>query len=408
MNQATAHAAHVFLQLAVIIGACRLCGYAMKRVGQPQVIGEMVAGVLLGPSLLGAVAPEVFARIFPPGDKAVLFALAQIGLTLYMFVVGLEFQTGLLRRNLRTAAFVSAAGILAPFVLGTVLAMWLLGAGGFFTSAMTPAFAALFMGAAMSITAFPMLARMILERGLTGTVTGVIALSAGSIDDVVAWVLLAAVVGGISGNPMLFAVAIVGGVIYAGVCFKILRPFFNWAHAKFEERTTMGIVVFILAVCAWFTDLIGLYSVFGAFMLGVVLPRGGFSERLASQIGPLTTALFLPVFFTYSGLNTKIGLVNSMFLWLVCAVVVLAAVGGKLLACYAAGRLSGQKHSDSLAVASLMNARGLMELILLNIALQAGAITETLFTIMVIMAIVTTLMAAPCFNYATRSRNNVA
>ena len=380
----------------------------MKRVGQPQVIGEMVAGVLLGPSLLGAFSPGVFAHLFPPGDKPVLFALAQIGLTLYMFVVGLEFQTGLLRRNLRTAAFVSAAGILGPFALGSVLAMWLLGAGGFFTSAMTPAFAALFMGAAMSITAFPMLARLILERGLTGTVTGVIALSAGSIDDVVAWILLAAVVGGISGNPMLFAVAIVGGVIYAGVCLMILRPFFNWAHGKFEERTTMGIVVLVLAVCAWFTDLIGLYSVFGAFMLGLVLPRGGFSERLASQIGPLTTALFLPVFFTYSGLNTKIGLVNSIFLWLVCAVVVLAAVGGKLLACYAAGRLSGQKHSDSLAVASLMNARGLMELILLNIALQAGAITETLFTIMVIMAIVTTLMAAPCFNYATRSRNNVA
>ena len=408
MNQATAHAAHVFLQLAIIIGACRLCGYAMTRVGQPQVIGEMVAGVLLGPSLLGAISPEVFAKVFPATDKPVLFAIAQIGLTLYMFVVGLEFQTGLLRRNLRTAAFVSAAGILAPFALGSVLAIWLLGAGGFFTSAMTPAFAALFMGAAMSITAFPMLARMILERGLTGTVTGVIALSAGSIDDVVAWILLAAVVGGISGNPMLFAVAIVGGVIYVGVCFKILRPFFNWAHAEFEERTTMGIVVLVLAVCAWFTDLIGLYSVFGAFMLGLVLPRGGFSERLASQIGPLTTALFLPVFFTYSGLNTKIGLVNSMFLWLVCAAVVIAAVGGKLLACYTAGRLSGQKHSDSLAVASLMNARGLMELILLNIALQAGAITETLFTIMVIMAIVTTLMAAPCFNYATRSRNNVA
>ena len=408
MNQATAHAAHIFLQLAIIIGACRICGVVMKRFGQPQVIGEMVAGVLLGPSLLGAVRPEIFTDLFPTTDKPVLFAIAQIGLTLYMFVVGLEFRTGLLRANLRLAATVSAAGIVMPFALGSLLAIWLKGAGEFFTPGMTPGFAALFLGAAMSITAFPMLARMILERGLTGTATGVIALSAGSIDDVVAWGLLAAVLGGISGNPMLFIVAIGGGILYVVVCFTILRRFLGCANAKLDEHTAMGLVVLVLAVCAWFTDFIGLYSVFGAFMLGLVVPRNGYSEKLALQISPLTTALLLPVFFTYSGLNTKISLVNSTFLWLVCTAVVIAAIGGKLVACYAAGRLSGQNHSDSLAVASLMNARGLMELILLNIALQAGAITETLFTIMVIMAIVTTLMAAPCFDFATRSKSAVA
>jgi Kef-type K+ transport system membrane component KefB len=408
MNQATAHAAHFFLQLALIIGACRLCGFAMKRIGQPPVVGEMVAGVLLGPSLLGLVSPDFSSWLFPEADKPVLFAIAQLGLTLYMFTVGLEFRTELLRANFRTALTISAAGIAIPFVLGSALALWLVQSGAFFTPSVTPWFAALFMGAAMSITAFPMLARMILERGLTATATGVIALSAGSIDDVVAWILLAAVVGGISGNPTLFAVALSGGAFYFLVCTRILGPLVGWAHSRLEERTMMGLVVLILVVCAWFTDVIGLYSVFGAFIFGLVIPRGELSEKMAFQTGPLTTALLLPAFFTYSGLNTKIALVNSPFLWLVVAVVIVAAIGGKLVACYFAGKASGLNHSDSLAVASLMNARGLMELILLNIALQAGIITQTLFTILVIMAIVTTLMAAPCFNHATKSRSLLA
>lgn len=404
MNQATAHAAHFFLQLAAIIVVCRLCGWAMKRIGQPPVIGEMVAGVLLGPSLLGMLSPGISTWLFPEVDRPVLFAIAQLGLTLYMFTVGMEFRTELLRATFRTALAVSSAGIVFPFLLGGATALWLVQSSGFFTPTVTPWFAALFMGAAMSITAFPMLARMIVERGLTGTPAGVIALAAGSIDDVIAWILLAAVVGGISGHAMLFAVALGGGIFYCAVCTKVLGPLLAWAHSRWQGRAMMGIVALMLVVCAWFTDVIGLYSVFGAFILGLVVPRGELSEKLILQIGPLTTALLLPAFFTYSGLNTKITLVNSPFLWLVCAVVIVAAVGGKLAACYSAGKFSGLNHSDALAVASLMNARGLMELILLNIALQAGIITQTLFTILVIMAIVTTLMAAPCFNLATKSR----
>ena len=402
MNQATAHAAHIFLQLTVIIAACRICGFAMRRIGQPPVIGEMVAGVLLGPSLLGAIAPDLAASLFLESDRPALFAIAQIGLTLYMFSVGLEFRTDLLKTNLRTAISVSAAGIVTPFILGTAVALWLFEKEGFFTPAMTPPFAALFLGAAMSITAFPMLARMIVEHRLTGTAAGTIALTAGSLDDAAAWILLAAVVGGISGNSMLFAMALGGGVAYAIVCGKVFRPMLAFMDRHLDDRTTVGMVALLLAAGAWFTDVIGLYSVFGAFILGMAVPRGGLAEKTTERVGPFASAFLLPVFFTYSGLSTRIGLVDSPFLWAVTAIIILAAIGGKLGACYAAARLSGSSHSDSLTVASLMNARGLMELILLNIALQAGLITPTLFTIMVIMAIVTTLMAAPGFNLARR------
>jgi Kef-type K+ transport system membrane component KefB len=376
----------------------------MRRIGQPPVIGEMVAGVLLGPSLLGAVAPDLSAALFPEQDRSVLFAFAQLGLTLYMFAVGLEFRTDLLRSNLRAAVAVSVAGIITPFVLGTLVSMWLVQQGGFFTPAVTPGFAALFLGAAMSITAFPMLARMIVEHRLTGTPAGTIALTAGSLDDVAAWILLAAVLGGISGNAWLFGAALGGGLIYTLVCGKILRPLLAWFERRCDERTTLGLLVLLLVFGAWFTDLIGLYSVFGAFIFGMVVPRGGLAEKTAGQIGPVTSALLLPVFFTYSGLQTKIGLIDSGFLWIVCGVIILASIGGKLVACYGAARFSGSDSPDALIIASLMNARGLMELILLNIALHAGLITPTLFAILVIMAVVTTLRAAPGFNLARRLR----
>jgi Kef-type K+ transport system membrane component KefB len=403
MNEATAHAAHFFLQLAVILVACRLCGIFMRRIGQPPVIGEMMAGVLLGPSLLGAIAPGVMDWIFPEDARPMLFAVAQLGLTLYMFSVGLEFRSDLLRSNLRTAAAVSVAGIVTPFVLGCLLALWLVGHGGFFSTNVSPLMAALFLGAAMSITAFPMLARMIVEHRMTGTPAGTIALTAGSIDDAAAWILLAAVLGGISGSPLLLGFAIGGGALYVLFCSKVLRPLMAWMHRRLEDRTVLGMIVLFLALGAWFTDLIGLYSVFGAFFLGLCVPKkNDLAEKTAERIGPLTSALLLPVFFTYSGLHTRLGLLDTGFLWLVCGLIILAAVAGKLLACYTAARATGSPPADALAIGSLMNARGLMELILLNIGRQAGIISDTLFTILVVMAVVTTLMAAPGFNASRR------
>ncbi len=402
MNEATAHAAHFFLQLAVILAACRLCGIFMRRIGQPPVIGEMVAGVLLGPSLLGAVAPGAMAWLFPDDARPVLFAIAQLGLTLYMFAVGLEFRSDLLRSHLRTATAVSAAGIVTPFVLGCLLALWLTGHEGFFAANVPSALAALFLGAAMSITAFPMLARMIVEHRMTGTPAGTIALTAGSIDDAAAWILLAAVLCGISGSPLLLGFALGGGVLYILFCWKVVRPLMAWMDRRLEDRTVLGMIVLFLAIGAWFTDLIGLYSVFGAFFLGLCVPRGGLAAKTAERIAPLTSAFLLPVFFTYSGLHTRIGLLDSGFLWLVCGLIIVAAVAGKLLACYGAARVTGSTSADALAIASLMNARGLMELILLNIGRQAGIISDTLFSILVVMAVVTTLMAAPGFNVSRR------
>ena len=195
-------------------------------------------------------------------------------------------------------------------------------------------------------------------------------------------------------------------MVYALVCWKVLRPLLARFAGCFKDGTTLGALVLLLMLGAWYTDFIGLYSVFGAFILGLVVPRGGLAEKTAERVGPITSALLLPVFFTYSGLNTQIGLLDTGFLWMVCGLIIVIAVAGKLFACYGAARWSGSGRSEALAIASLMNARGLMELILLNIGLQAGVITETLFAILVIMAIVTTLMAAPGFNLSQRLRSN--
>jgi Kef-type K+ transport system membrane component KefB len=403
MNNATASAAHFFLQLAVILGACSLSRRAMRAINQPPVIGEMVAGVLLGPSLLGAVAPDVFRTLFSQESRPALFMVAQLGLTLYMFTVGLEFRTDLFRGHLRRAAAVSLSGILVPFVLGGMVACWLSREGGFFESRVSLPMAVLFTGAAMSITAFPMLARIILENGLSGTAAGTIALAAGSIDDAAAWILLATVLGGISGTPLLVVAALGGGALYVLLCLKVVTPLLGRMGMSAETGSgSLGILMPLLGLGAWFTDMIGLYSVFGAFVLGLAVPRGGMAERTAARIGPLTVALLLPCFFTYSGLNTRIGLLDSAMLWGMCAVVITAAVAGKLGACYGAARFTGSTHSDALTIASLMNARGLMELILLNIGLQAGLISQKLFTMLVMMAVVTTLMAAPGFRIARR------
>lgn len=402
MNQATAAAAHFFLQLVVILSACALMRALMRRIGQAPVVGEMIAGVLLGPSLLGAVSPGMASWIFAKGDKTVLCAVASLGLTLYMFVVGLEFRVDLFREHLRKAVAVSAAGILVPFLLACGIATWLVQEGGYFTPLVGTPMACLFIGAAVSITAFPMLARIIIEHGLSGSTVGTIALAAGSIDDAAAWALLATVLGCISHDPRVVAAALGGGLLYGAVCILLLKPLLGRVLRDPAQSESLALMMLLLAMGAWITDMIGLYSVFGAFILGLSIPRGGPAEKTAAMVGPLTVAVLLPFFFTYSGLNTCIGLLDSPKLWGVCIVLILAAVLGKLFACYGAARCSGVNHADSLTIASLMNARGLMELILLNIGFQAGLITQTLFTMLVLMAVVTTLMAAPGFNAAKR------
>jgi Kef-type K+ transport system membrane component KefB len=404
------------LQLATILIACRVIGWLGRRyLGQTQVVMEMVTGVMLGPSLMGILVPDLQAWLFPKRfvvegfslghpSMSILYVLSQLGLSLYMFLVGLEFDTSLIQKRARGAIAVSLAGILAPFILGGGVGMVLHRQPGFFGEGVRVETAALYLGAAMCITAFPMLARIIYERGLAQTSMGTLALGAGASDDVVAWATLAVVLATNRGTPDTAILAIGGGLLFAGVTFGVLKPFAYRPLARWFERQGLTPPLFVTTIIAvilsaWLTDAIGVYAVFGAFLTGAAMPKGEFSKSLQQQLEMPVTSLLLPLFFVYSGLNTRIGLVDSPWLWGVTLVVCVAAVAGKGLACALAARwIGGESWRESWTIGTLMNARGLMELIILNIALQGGIITPTLFTIMVIMAIVTTLMASPLFS----------
>jgi Kef-type K+ transport system membrane component KefB len=395
----------VFLQIAVILGACRLVGRLVRPLGQPQVVAEMITGVLLGPSLLGLLLPEIQGRLFPKPTLTVIYSLAQIGIALYMFLVGLEFDLGLLRKRVKSAMSVSWAGILTPFVLGCGVAWLLRDRFPLFAPGIKGWEAMLFMGAAMSITAFPMLARIIYERGLAGTSLGTLALAAGSMDDAAAWCVLAVVLASFTGNLWIAVLAIGGGLLYAVLMLAVGRRWLERLLVPREaDERRRGVVIpltlILVTAAAWLTDAMGIYSVFGAFILGVAMPRGAVARHLEEAMTPLTTSLLLPMFFVSSGLNTRIGLLDRASLWAVAALVLLAACLGKGIACGLAARLNGEPPRESFAIGALMNSRGLMELILLNIGLERGVITPTLFTVMVLMAIVTTLMAMPAFNLA--------
>lgn len=393
-----------FLQLAFVLGACRVVGLLAGRVGQSQVVSEMITGVLLGPSLLGLLLPGAQAYLFPKESMPILYAVSQVGLALYMFLVGLEFQVELIRRRMRSALSVSLAGIVVPFFLGGVIATFLADDADFFSPGVSRTEAVLFLGASMSITAFPMLARIIHERGLAGTSLGTLALAAGSLDDAAAWCVLAVVLASFAGDPTFALIAIGGGLAYAVLLVTVGRRLLAPLGASVERAGTMSngiltVTLMLVMLGAWFTDWIRIYAVFGAFVMGVAMPRGRFAEEVTRIVGPLVTTFLLPLFFVYSGLNTRIGLVDTPALWGITIVVLLAATLGKGVACWLAARLNGEPNGEALAIGALMNARGLMELIILNIGLERGIIQPTLFTIMVLMAIVTTLAATPAFEW---------
>jgi Kef-type K+ transport system membrane component KefB len=402
-------AVHFFLQLAVILIFCRLVGAIAARFGQPQVVAEMIAGVMLGPSLFGLLWPEAQQWLFPwdatqktRDTQSYLFPASQLGLALYMFVVGMEFRVDILQRRLKSSIAVSAAGMVTPFALGAGLAWIFFHFTELFPERTSLAEAMLFLGASMCITAFPMLARIIHFKKLTGTTMGTVAIGAGAIDDATAWCLLAVVLASFDSNWSHAFVNIGGGIGYVVVTLLFVRPLLARAKGWLVQEgglTDAGLVVglALMALGAWFTDLIGLHAVFGAFVMGAAMPRGVITRDLIGRIQPLTVALLLPLFFTYSGLNTKIGLLNTGFLWLMCAAVLVAAVLGKGVACWLAARATGISNREALGIGTLMNARGLMELIIINIGLQRGVISEGLFATLVIMAVITTLMASPVF-----------
>jgi len=403
-------AIHFFLQIAVILIACRIVGAVALRLGQPQVVAEMVTGVLLGPSLFGLLAPGVQSWIFPwdssqttRDTQSYLFPASQLGLALYMFVVGLEFRVDILRRHLKSCIAVSVAGMLAPFLLGAGLAWCFHGGTELFPARTGLGEAMLFLGASMCITAFPMLARIIHFKRLGGTTVGTVALGAGSINDASAWCLLAVVLASLDDTPARALWNIVGALAYVAIVLGILRPLISRNQGLLIRNGSLGDGGFaaclsLMSIGAWFTDLIGLHAVFGAFMIGAAMPRGVLTEGLIGRIQPLTVTLLLPLFFTYSGLNTKMGLLDSTYLWIIAIGVLIAAILGKGLACCLAARWTGLPMRESLGIGTLMNARGMMELIIINIGLQRGVIGEALFAILVIMAVVTTFMTSPVFD----------
>src|ERR1700744_6130669 len=405
MTMPAATAAHFFLELAVILIACRLVGLASERLGQPQVVGEMVAGVLLGPSVLGRVAPDVQHHLFPLGPpNVVLYTAAQIGLVLYLCLIGLNFDVNLIKHQASNAVAVSAARILTPLALGALIAAPLLARGTYFEKSVTLTMAMMFLGASIATTAFPMLARIIYERGLSGTPLGTLALACGATDDALSWCILATVLAIHRGSAAIAATAIIGGILYTLLLLTIGRRLLRGLGAVSERHNAitapvLSTVLILLMACAWLTDTVGIYAIFGAFILGVAMPSGFFAQRLTANLEPLVTTFLLPLFFVYSGLNTQIGLLNSPKLWAVTLGILVVSIAGKGIACTLAARLRRGPVRESVALGSLMNARGLIELILLNIGLQAGIITPTLFSILVLVAIVTTLMATPIFEF---------
>ena len=399
----------LLLQLMTIVLAARLFGALLQRIGQPPVIGEIVAGIVLGPSVLGALAPGAFGFLFAPGSTGLLKLFAEIGVLLFLFAVGLDLDVDRLRDRAQTAIVVSHASIVAPYFLGVLLAYFLYTDFAPAGVAFLPF--ALFTGIAVSITAFPVLVRILKERGLTGTFLGNTAITCAAVDDVTAWSLLAMVVA-IAGSRGVWAAAvtIVLALVFILAMLFAIGPFFRRRLAKAAEREEPGktavaaVLVFLLA-SALATELIGIHALFGAFLAGVVMPRETrFRRYLTARLEEFSSVFLLPLFFAFTGLRTKIGLLNDARSWAICGLIILVATLGKLGGSMVAARLTGVSWPDSFALGALMNSRGLMELIALNVGYELGILSPRVFAMLVLMAIVTTFATGPLLSLADRWR----
>jgi Kef-type K+ transport system membrane component KefB len=387
---------HVLLALAVVIVTARIVGAVFSYLHQPSVIGEVVGGIILGPSLLGLVAPSAQTFLLPPEAAPFLGVIAQLGVVLYMFIVGLHLDLRVLRTSGHATLAISHASILAPLVLGTLLALGLY--RGFAGDAVSFTSFALFLGVSMSVTAFPVLARILGDQGLHKTELGMLALTCAAVDDVSAWCLLAFVVS-VTQATLAGAFVTLGlTVAYITAMLLVVRPAIGWAVPLLEqvERLNQGglAVIFVaLLVSALATEFIGIHAIFGAFLLGAVIPH---TSRVAvdvtERLEDLVRVMFLPAFFAFTGMRTQVGLVASSGDWALCGLIIAVATLGKFGGTYAAGRFVGLGRADAGALGILMNTRGLVELIVLNIGLDMGAISPRLFTMLVIMALVTTFM----------------
>lgn len=390
----------LLLQVIVIVAAAKGLGALMLRIGQPPVIGEMIAGILLGPSLLGLLAPAAHSFLFPASSLGVLQLLSQIGVILFMFVVGMELDLENLHKNASSAVLVSHASIVVPFFLGTAAALLL------YPSLAPPGlpFSAfgLFVGVSMSITAFPVLARILEERRLTRTSLGNTAITCAAVDDVTAWCLLAVVVALVKADGLGAALLTIflSLLFILGMLF-LVRPRASRllggrsASSAGDAGFLAAILVFIL-VSALATEVIGIHALFGAFLAGVCMPRGsGLPEHLRHRLEALSSVFLLPLFFAFTGLRTEIGLLADWRSWLICAGIIAVAIAGKLGGTLLAARWTGMSWGDSFALGALMNTRGLVELIVLNLGYDLGILSPRIFAMLVLMALITTFMTGP-------------
>lgn len=397
----------LLIQIIAVLLMVRLFGFLFKHIGQPGVIGEIVAGIVLGPSVLGYFFPDVFQALFPPESLTNLELLSQVGLVLFMFVIGMELDFSVLKNKINETLVISHAGILVPFFLGIVASYWIYEEYAAAQTAFLPF--ALFIGISMSITAFPVLARIIQERNMTKTSLGTLAIASAANDDVTAWCLLAVVIAIAKAGTFASALYAIGlTALYIIIMFMVVRPFLKkvgevYANQEVINKTFVALILLILIISSTLTEIIGIHALFGAFMAGVVMPPSiGFRKVMMEKVEDIALVFFLPLFFAFTGLRTEIGLINSPALWGVCLLLITVAVAGKLGGCAVAARLVGESWKDSFTIGTLMNTRGLMELVALNIGYEMGVLPPSVFVILVIMALVTTFMTTPLLHLVER------
>src|SRR6218665_922630 len=404
--------AMLLAQIVTIILVAKLFGWICSKIGQPSVVGEMIAGIVLGPSLFGLYFPEFSGMIFPKESLPNLQFLSQIGLILFMFIVGMELDLKVLRKTSHNAVVVSHASIIIPFAMGMGLAYYIYETfapdGVHFLSF------GLFMGIAMSITAFPVLARIVQERGITKTKLGTLVIACAAADDITAWCILAAVIAVVkAGSVVSSFYVIIMAVAYVFLMLKLVRPFLARIGSIYTSKETLTkpiVAMFFvtLIISSYVTEAIGIHALFGAFMAGAIMPDNiKFRTLFIEKVEDVALVLLLPLFFVFTGLRTQIGLLSEPGLWKLTAIIIAVAVTGKFIGSALAAKFVGQNWKDSLSIGALMNTRGLMELVVLNIGYDLGVLTPTVFSMMVLMALITTFMTGPALdliNWAFKSK----
>ena len=391
----------LILQIGTILIVARLVGWLFGKLHQPRVVGEMLAGILLGPSLLGWLASNISSSLFPPDSLGHLNSLSQVGLLIFMFLVGLELDLGHLRELGRAAVMTSQVSIIVPFILGSTFAVYL------YPRLSDPSVSftgfALFMGAAMSVTAFPVLARILTERNMLRTRVGSVAIACAAVDDVTAWCILAGIVVVVRASSLELPVwlTVSGLAVFVLLMGLVVRPALRRLEMVYEKRGNLtqeliAIILLVVLASGWITESLGVHALFGAFLAGVMMPRHTeLARELSQKFEALIVVLLLPIYFALTGLRSSIFLISGATMWLYCAMIIVVAVVGKWGGSMFSARLNGMTWRESAAVGVLMNTRGLVELVILNIGLDLGILSPALFSIMVLMALVTTLMTTP-------------